>query len=627
MNKNGKAWIAFGVLFFVAISGIVVSSGVQNSWGKVNVSIVEIPTSDGLIMKAKLYRPNTAVNSSPAPGVLAIHGYNNDKDVQRPHAIELSKRGIVVLAIDQINHGDSEWGDDDPQAALWYLANLSYVNPSKIGVTGHSMGAIATMSLATSNNWLEAIAPVAFSPGLIALYGGYTLRLGYNPDIDILHVASWGEEFARDWNETIEAYVERCLGYIGPFVGTPDPEFFHTYGNFTDGASRFVMLKSTHPGQTHRRNSTAEITAFFLQSLSDYTEEQAFDSITAKTTVYWVADLFGVLAMAGLLFSVVPLAFLFMSTRLFGVVEQPMPKYKESYAPKAWVWWLFGTINAGIGFVTYVFNTDYSFVPEGGTEDVASWVFDGTMLKNWFPHYFPSGIANDFESFFLVNAGIMMLLVTIWYFAIYRPKRVGFYELGASYVVPADELEGEQPNKWEVFGKTVLLTGILFLYMYGITAFSQLVFNVEIRGPWSGFKLMTEQRSLQFFPYFIGPLLFWIFNAGIWMFGMMRQKELKTEVGTVIVWWLKICVVMLTGLVLLNVLQYVPMYLGFTGPWINEWAVAPMDVLQLWSFIPFAAGFYLIAIIFFRKTGKIWLSSLLIPSITTWMMVTSYIMA
>jgi hypothetical protein len=83
---------------------------------------------------------------------------------------------------------------------------------------------------------------------------------------------------------------------------------------------------------------------------------------------------------------------------------------------------------------------------------------------------------------------------------------------------------------------------------------------------------------------------------------------------------------MLTGLVVLNILQYVPMYLGLTGPWINDWSVAPMNVLQLWSFVPIAAGYYLVAIIFFRKTGKIWLGSLLISALTAWTMVTSFIM-
>ncbi|MBN2156697.1 MAG: hypothetical protein JW776_11710 [Candidatus Lokiarchaeota archaeon] len=625
MNKTKKAGIAFGVLFLITVAGIVLASGFQSSWGSVDVSIVKINTPNGYTLTGKLYVPEGVDSSNPAPGVLAIHGYNNDKDVQRPHSIELSKRGIVVLAIDVLNHGDSDYANTStgsgnsaiPYEAMDYLKSLDFVDSSKIACTGHSMGAYYTLYIALANPDLEAIAPIAFAP-ITSFYP--TLR-AFNPDLDILQVSSWGEEFGRAYNETIEAFMERCLNSIAAFTGET-AQWDYTYGNFTDGATRFELLKKTHPGQTHSRKSTAAITAFFLQSLMDYTEEDAFASANKNNMVYWLADLFGVVAMAGLLFSIIPLAILLMQTHLFGEVSQPMPKYKETYAPKLWVWWVFGIVNATIGTLTYIFNTEYSNDgPRNG-----DWVFDGTMIKNFAPNIWRSGIANDFLSFFVVNAGVMILIVLFWYFVIYRKKRVGFYDLGANYSMPTDEFEGEKPHGWRIFGKTIFLAFILFSYMYVITAVAQHLGNVEIRGPWSAFKVMTPERAVTFWYYFPGVLLFWIFNAGIWMFGMMRQKELKTEAGTIIVWWLKICVVMLTGLVLLNVISYVPMYLGLTGPYLNKLSFAPMNLLQLWSFIPYAAGFYLVAIFFFRKTGKIWLGTLMCSAITTWMMVTGYIM-
>ena len=191
---------------------------------------------------------------------------------------------------------------------------------------------------------------------------------------------------------------------------------------------------------------------------------------------------------------------------------------------------------------------------------------------------------------------------------------------------PLKKLKGR--SQWmEIFGKTVALTAILFVYMNGVTVAASRLFVVELRGPWAGLESdypTTSRRLLTTFGTSIG---LWIFNAGIWMFGMMRQKERKTEAGTIIIWWLKICVVMLTGLVLLNVISYVPMYLGLTGPYLNKLSFAPMNLLQLWSFIPYAAGFYLVAIFFFRKTGKIWLGTFMCSAITTWMLVTGYIMA
>jgi len=632
MSKIKNAGIAFGILFFLTVAGIVVASGVQSTWWTVDVSIISIRTEDGYTLKGKLYLPPLVSSEHPGPAVLAIHGYNNDKDVQRPHAIELSKRGIVVLAIDVLNHGDSEYANTSevseiPAEAFEWLSTQPFVNPDRMGITGHSMGAFYTLLLTMPGfvggfgYQVAAIAPVAFSPALAIPYLGL-VRLN-NPDVDILHVSSWGEEFGREGDETINEFLEVGLDAIGPFVGVSDPQYDYTYGTFGSGASRFELLRKTHPGQTHSRKSTAAITAFFMQSLKLYNEEYAYKSANKDNMVYWVADLFGVISLAGLIFSIIPLAILLLNSKSFKEVGQPMPKYKESYGPKIGIWWIFGAINIGIGMLTYIFNTEYSNDgPKNG-----DWVFDGTMIGEFLPNIYRSGIANDFLAFFVVNAGVNILIVVFWYYVVYRPKRVGFYELGANYCVPSDEVQGEKPHGWRIFGKTVALAAILFVYMYGITWIAANTAIVEIRGPWSGLKLMTPERAVSFWYYFPGVLLFWVFNMGVFMFGMMRQKERKTEAGTILIWWLKICVIMLTGLVLINLIQYVPMYIGLTGPYLNGlWSIAPMNVLQLWSFVPYAAGFYLVAIFFFRKTGKIWLGTLICSAITTWMMVTGYIM-
>jgi hypothetical protein len=584
---------------------------------------------------AKLYKPAGASSSNIVPGVLAIHGYNNDKDVQRPHAIELSKRGIAVLAVDVLNHGDSDnvnrsTSNPTPFAALSYLKALDFIDETKIGVTGHSFGAINTYTIAITDPTITAIAPVAFGfevPGTTIAFGisFYQIARLINPNLDILHVASWGEEFFRDADVTINEHLQNGLDGLNDFLGITDAEYDKTYGAFGAGATRVEMLKKTHPGQTHSRKSTAAITKFFMQSLLGTPEPWA-DQVVDGHLTYWIADLVGVISMAALIFSIIPLAILLMKIKFFGEVGQPMPKYRDSYAPKKSVWWIFGLVNAAIGFVTYVFNTQYSKIPEGGTEDIATWVFDGDMLGGWLPNVFKSAIGNAFEAFYLVNAGLMILIVLNWWIFIYRRKNVGFYHLGANYCMPTDELEGrEKPHGWRIFGKTLLIAVALIVYMYIVT-FGASFLSVEIRGPWSGLKVLTWARALEFLVYLPGILLFFLFNAGIWMFGMMRQKEYETEAKTVFMWWIKICVVMLGGLILINLLQYIPMYIGLSGPWLNDASFAPMMVLQLWSFYPFAAGYFLILIIFYRKTGKIWLGSIVVAVIATWMFVGSYLM-
>ena len=66
----------------------------------------------------KLYTPKTATAEPPAPGVLLLHGYQNDHETCAAYAIELARRGAVVLCLDEYGHGSTTAG----------LINRGYVN-------------------------------------------------------------------------------------------------------------------------------------------------------------------------------------------------------------------------------------------------------------------------------------------------------------------------------------------------------------------------------------------------------------------------------------------------------------------------------------------------------------------
>ena len=109
------------------------SYGFQTNFGTIDVQEVAIVDEfGGHKVVGKLFRPVDATIGTPAPGVLGLHGYNNDKDVQRGTALELARAGFVVLVIDQIGHGDSEgsltWYLQGADSAYKWLAGLSFVN-------------------------------------------------------------------------------------------------------------------------------------------------------------------------------------------------------------------------------------------------------------------------------------------------------------------------------------------------------------------------------------------------------------------------------------------------------------------------------------------------------------------
>ena len=66
--------------------------------GGVTVTDIRFAGEKGTVLSALLYTPPTATPAHRAPAVLVSHGYINTREMQSPFAIELSRRGFVVLA-------------------------------------------------------------------------------------------------------------------------------------------------------------------------------------------------------------------------------------------------------------------------------------------------------------------------------------------------------------------------------------------------------------------------------------------------------------------------------------------------------------------------------------------------
>ena len=108
------------VFLFVAIGLVLLGSLgaylVHTSAGKVKIIDMTYVTEDGARMCALLYVPESATVENPAPAIVSMHGYNNTREVQDINAVELSRRGYVVIAIDAYDHGGSSFALRAPAA-------------------------------------------------------------------------------------------------------------------------------------------------------------------------------------------------------------------------------------------------------------------------------------------------------------------------------------------------------------------------------------------------------------------------------------------------------------------------------------------------------------------------------
>jgi pimeloyl-ACP methyl ester carboxylesterase len=135
----------------LVLAGALLAHLVQTAGG-IRVMDVRFMGSDGSPMSALLYVPPDATASTPAPGILAVHGYINSRETQSGFAIEFARRGYVVLALDQRGHGYSAppafasgFGGPD---GLAYLRSLAMVDRNNIGLEGHSMGGWTVLAAA-----------------------------------------------------------------------------------------------------------------------------------------------------------------------------------------------------------------------------------------------------------------------------------------------------------------------------------------------------------------------------------------------------------------------------------------------------------------------------------------------
>ena len=132
----------------------------------------------GFVESGLLFVPKSATPTNKAPAVVLTHGYLNNREMQLPFAVDLARRGFVVLAIDREAHGNNtvvssssysaDYGKGSYGASMYNAAAFLYymdcVDQTRIGISGHSMGGSAT----NNGLLLDKVAREAGGTGIIA---------------------------------------------------------------------------------------------------------------------------------------------------------------------------------------------------------------------------------------------------------------------------------------------------------------------------------------------------------------------------------------------------------------------------------------------------------------------------
>lgn len=171
--------------------------------------------------KGNIYLAGTLTlpkHGDPVAAVVLVSGsgpQNRDEEIagHRPFAVladYLSRRGIAVLRYDdrgvaqsEGKHAEASTADfaDDAEAALRYLATIKGINPSKIGIIGHSEGGIVAPMVAQRNNQVAFIALLAGT----GVDGGKVI---VQQSIDIAKQSGASDEYLKSYSQDLQRVVD-----------------------------------------------------------------------------------------------------------------------------------------------------------------------------------------------------------------------------------------------------------------------------------------------------------------------------------------------------------------------------------------------------------------------------------
>ena len=217
MKCRKKATILLAAFIILSFVCMAIANGIQTDGGKVAIEDGSIETDLGTLTY-KLYKPETASEQQPAPGLLLLHGYQNDHETSGAYAIEMARRGAVVLALDEYGHGSTtvgmkERGYTDHKVTVTYgndseadgtyvqisgptryrvmmnFSNLTFFNDhySKgsdgSSVKDSSMGGIAAYAVLSELPYVDA-SRLAVSGHSMGTWASWTVSAAYSGAVD-----------------------------------------------------------------------------------------------------------------------------------------------------------------------------------------------------------------------------------------------------------------------------------------------------------------------------------------------------------------------------------------------------------------------------------------------------------
>jgi pimeloyl-ACP methyl ester carboxylesterase len=593
--------LTFLICVGIMVGAVVVASQVQRDFGRIEVTNVIYENYNRIPVRAKLLKPVEATERNTMPGVVHIHGYQNNRETGDAYCIELARRGFVVLNIDAIGRGNSGLPNDpkDPTfdktygglTSLKVLRSLPFVDPESVGMLGHSLGAEMAYQVALGDPGVNALVISGFA---------YTQAASAtSPRNMLMIIGKWDEyrgrmtgtkDMEKEWMST--AQTRKVIPVANPQIGV-------TYGNFEQGTARRVFMPRTiHFMESHDRSGISEMLEWMRKALGP--PDQLW--IDSKSQIWPVKEWATLMAMLACFASLLPLGRMFLGMKFFKTLEGDptggyfcsVKSYLKFSAINGLLMWLYlPLIFVLFGLHLYLLRIDGAF-PMMMVNGVVWWFFWINVI-----------------GFFLIRRWLKK-----------ESKRTGhtWADVGVSFQEHGLGLDSGKVSK------TVLLALVLFGFAYFSEHLLEQIFIVDFRFLFPFASDLTPERAwlcLRYFPFILVGFVF----MGVFLHGQIRRPVKKSRLATWMSWSFWNLAAMITPIILFLMIQYVPLFTTGFIPLVGPGGMFVAFIHGLFHIIGVLIVVIPISTWFYQLTGKIYLGALLNALIVTWMFVSSQVVA
>ena len=622
-KKTAKFWLVIALV--LCLIGSLGASIVQTSGGDVEVRQQTLETAYGPL-NILIYKPKTATVETPAPCVVVCSGMCDNLQKQADYAVELSRRGCVVVAMDQVMHGNSgefateqyiindsgQYFDVNTQTfvdakedatnfqshgmieVVEYVYNcMGYVDKDRIGCTGHSQGGVnATRTMRfyhyqeTLGDGINKISAMfsqscneATLPGeMEGVDVGYVIG-----EVDEIFLFTYYAEIGKGVNtvpEILEWHKNDLMLNDAMYYTTPAevPDSGVEFGEFVyneNGDLRVFNINSgDHCVQHWSPSAIQNGVDFFMTSFGMEPD------VAADSQVWQIKEFFNGVGMLGFFMFIGAFAGVMVETPFFkslaiseAALEERMLEKPASTSDK--ILYLAGIIIL-------------AFLP--------GLLFPKLMGQTWMTNNmaFSDQTMSQFTQFVFGVGLIMIAYVAVTYVLFFRKKATAV-NYGLSFKGNADSGDSTIVK----ILKTILLAVIVVTVSYAIIFVSVGLLNVDYRFFEMGICTFTWQKFTHFFNYSI----FWIvWGLGITLAGNLNFRKGMNERVILAV------TSVINGLGLGVLL--IPYFTSFAkyGLPAKDYG----DIYRTFPMIPTVMIVTLLSRRLYKKTGNIWLSTLII---------------